>query len=170
MTGFAALSRALERMRRFEAANAGLVDFEVAGPLPYQYRVTLRCRSVSRRGGTVTDIDVHQVDLTLTAGFPYEAPIVQWRTAIFHPNISAPGVCLHGHWTPESSVDTLCVWLWDMARYQTYNLQSVMDPAARDWVKSCGRSLPLDTRGLRALDEPPPVDPEVIVILPEEIP
>jgi hypothetical protein len=93
---------------------------------------------VKLRDSRKTQTDYHEVDVFLGPEYPDVAPVLQWRTAILHPNIKAPAVCagLIHHWDSETTLDTVIAWLWDMIRYRIYNLDDVLDPNATKWAKS----------------------------------
>lgn len=62
--------------------------------------------------GKVLSRFIHQVQVIITEDYPYEKPIVKWRTPIFHPNIMTPEdggyVCtkLLEHWDFRSNITT----------------------------------------------------------------
>ena len=81
-------------------------------------------------------------------------PDLAWKTPIFHPNISGSGVvCLGGygtHWVPSLHLDELCGMLWDMIRYQNFDVDSPYNREAALWAKTQRTfQLPLDDRPLR---------------------
>ena len=81
-------------------------------------------------------------------------PELSWKTPIFHPNISASGiVCLGGygtHWVPSLSLDELCIMLWDIIRYENFDVASPYNREAAYWVKlQPSDSFPVDGRPLR---------------------
>jgi hypothetical protein len=123
-------------------------------------------------------------------------PEIRWVTPIYHPNISEIGmVCLGAygtHWVPSLALDELCVMLWDMARYQNYDIRSPYNREAAQWAAvQSGFRFPMDPRPLRdgrvalgrvetltPLEEPPgpekpaakrPADGESVCILDMEI-
>jgi hypothetical protein len=105
-------------------------------------------------GAEVLFREQHEVWLRLGAGYPRMMPEIVWRTPIFHPNISANGVvCLGGyslHWVPSLQLDELCVLLWDIIRYQNYDVKSPYNRAAARWAQTQQRfAFPLDPRPLR---------------------
>jgi hypothetical protein len=96
----------------------------------------------------------HEIQVRLGAAYPRTIPELVWRTAIFHPNISANGVvCLGGystHWAPSLRLDELCVMLWDIARYANYDVGSPYNRAAAHWARTQTQfRFPLDQRPLR---------------------
>jgi len=91
-------------------------------------------------------------------------PELSWKTPIFHPNISGSGVvCLGGygtHWVPSLNLDELCGMLWDMIRYENFDVESPYNREAAHWAKiQSSFPLPIDPRPLRdkiAGNEPTP--------------
>ena len=60
-------------------------DFE---KFPLTISVTLRdAPGPVRRGGKVGETDTHRLRLQITKDYPYQKPIVQWMSEVFHPNI-----------------------------------------------------------------------------------
>jgi len=41
-------------------------------------------------GGQIIDRTEHRLQIIITGEYPYEKPIVRWKTPIFHPNIMLP--------------------------------------------------------------------------------
>ena len=81
-------------------------------------------------------------------------PELRWLTPIYHPNISEIGmVCLGAygtHWVPSLALDELCVMLWDMARYQNYDIRSPYNREAALWAANQTTfRFPMDTRPIR---------------------
>ena len=81
-------------------------------------------------------------------------PGITWQTPVFHPNISSSGVvCLGGYgtnWVPSLQLDELCVMLWDMIRYQNFDVESPYNREAAMWAREQSDfRLPLDDRSLR---------------------
>jgi hypothetical protein len=81
-------------------------------------------------------------------------PELRWLTPIYHPNISEIGmVCLGAygtHWVPSLALDELCVMLWDMARFQNYDIRSPYNREAAQWsANQTTFRFPMDARPLR---------------------
>ena len=98
--------------------------------------------------------EVHEVSIKLGASYPRMMPELQWKSPIFHPNISAGGVvCLGGygtHWVPSLNLDELCVMLWDMIRYANYDVESPYNREAALWARTQAEyRFPVDHRPLR---------------------
>ena len=148
--------RALEQLR----AESTIVEFSVPrairGHIPESYLIRFLGRGLWRRSDSEDVLlrDDHEVSIDLGADYPRAMPALSWRTPIFHPNISGNGVvCLGGystHWTPSLSLDELCGMLWDMIRYQNFDVESPYNREAAYWAKTQERfRLPLDTRPVR---------------------
>lgn len=111
--------------------------------------------------GNVRIRDEHEVSIHLVSSYPRSMPELQWRTPVYHPNISASGiVCLGGystHWVPSLGLDDLCQMLWDMIRYQNFDVDSPYNREAAHWARTqTDYRLPLDPRPLRNLTLRPP--------------
>lgn len=147
--------RSLEKLR-VESTIFEFVANSAGARLPDAYVVRFRGRGLWRRSDT-EDVflrDDHEVSIELGADYPRVMPALSWRTPIFHPNISANGVvCLGGystHWTPSLSLDELCGMLWDMLRFENYDVESPYNREAAHWTKTQDRfRLPLDVRPIR---------------------
>jgi hypothetical protein len=158
--------RAMEELR----AQSSVFDFSAPGPLfggsPDTYLVVFHGTGLWRPedSSQVLLRDRHAVLIRLTAAYPRMMPELIWRTPIFHPNISANGVvCLGGyssHWVPSLQLDELCSMLWDIIRYQNYDVDSPYNREAARWVRTQDDyAFPLDSRPLRDHGRPvPPAD------------
>jgi ubiquitin-protein ligase len=175
---------ALEGLRE----ESSVFQFRSAGNPPQQYLLGFRGKSLARERGKVVARDFHEVEIKLGASYPRTMPELRWLTPIYHPNISEIGmVCLGAygtHWVPSLAMDELCVMLWDMARYQNYDIRSPYNREAALWAANQTTfKFPIDGRPLRdkrvalgrtehAAESPDVVPrraPESIVILDMEI-
>jgi ubiquitin-protein ligase len=141
---------ALEKLK----AESSVFSFRSTGKPPQQYVVTFNGKSLARDRGKVIVRDHHEVEIKLGSSYPRTMPELRWLTPIYHPNISEIGmVCLGAygtHWVPSLALDELCVMLWDMARFQNYDIRSPYNREAAQW--SANQTLyrfPLDNRPLR---------------------
>jgi ubiquitin-protein ligase len=133
-----------------------ILDFEERGRTGEQYLVRYYGKGFWRPDGTndVLMREWHEVRIELGAGYPRMMPELTWVSPIFHPNISASGVvCLGGygtHWVPSLNLDELCTMLWDMIRYQNYDVESPYNRDAALWAKvQTAYNLPIDRRSIR---------------------
>ncbi|MGI9516619.1 MAG: ubiquitin-conjugating enzyme E2 [Pirellulaceae bacterium] len=154
------------RIRRLEAdyrgiqqlsAESTIFDYESIGRLPEVYRFFFRGPGTYKtKRNTVALRDTHEIVVDLGAAYPRLIPGITWQTPVFHPNISSSGiVCLGGYgtnWVPSLRLDELCVMLWDMIRYQNYDVESPYNREAALWAREQGDfRFPLDDRSLRNL-------------------
>jgi hypothetical protein len=141
-------------------AESQILDYTAPGPMfggpPETYSVRFHGVGVWSPGDTheVQLCERHEVLIRLGASYPRMMPELIWKTPIFHPNISANGVvCLGGystHWVPSLQLDELCTMLWDMIRYENFDVDSPYNRAAAQWAKEqTTYELPLDRRTLR---------------------
>ena len=157
--------KALEALK----ADSSILDFKAYGDPPDSYVVRFKGRGVSRLNEHTPpkNRDVHEVAIRLGASYPRVVPELQWKSPIYHPNISGAGiVCLGGygtHWVPSLNLDELCEMLWDMIRYQNYDVKSPCNREAAAWAANQrDLRLPLDDRPIRdrkAGSEGPPEEP-----------
>jgi ubiquitin-protein ligase len=141
---------ALEKLK----AESSVFSFRSTGSPPQQYVLRYEGKSLARDRGKVSVRDHHEVEVKLGSSYPRTMPELRWLTPIYHPNISEIGmVCLGAygtHWVPSLALDELCVMLWDMARFQNYDIRSPYNREAAQW--SANQTLyrfPMDARPLR---------------------
>lgn len=144
--------RAIQQLK----AESTILDFELRGNPPEWYLLRFHGLGLWRPEGTesVHVRNVHEVSLGLGASYPRMMPELSWKTPIFHPNISGSGVvCLGGYgtyWVPSVNLDELCHMLWDMIRYQNFDVNSPYNREAAAWAKTQhDMRLPVDPRPLR---------------------
>jgi hypothetical protein len=140
--------------------ESSILDFTVPGALyggpPESYLIRYRGRGFWRTDGApdVLVREYHEVAIQLGASYPRMMPELSWKTPIFHPNISGSGVvCLGGygtHWVPSLNLDELCGMLWDMIRFENFDVESPYNREAAFWAKTQKSfPLPIDERPLR---------------------
>ncbi len=143
--------RAIEKLN----AESSIFDYEAKGLLPENYRFFFHgAGTYKTRRRTVKLRDEHEIVVELGAAYPRLIPAINWQTPIFHPNISSSGiVCLGGYgtnWVPSLRLDELCIMLWDMIRYENYDVESPYNREAALWTREQKDfHLPLDSRPLR---------------------
>ncbi len=141
---------ALEKLK----AESSVFGFRPAGSPPQNYHVRFSGNSLARDRGKVVVREHHEVEIKLGASYPRTMPEIRWVTPIYHPNISEIGmVCLGAygtHWVPSLALDELCVMLWDMARFQNYDIRSPYNREAAQWAANQATfRFPIDARPLR---------------------
>jgi ubiquitin-protein ligase len=141
---------ALEKLR----TESSVFSFRPTGNPPQQYLVTFAGKSLARDRGKVVVREHHEVEIKLGSSYPRTMPEIRWLSPIYHPNISEIGmVCLGAygtHWVPSLALDELCVMLWDMARFQNYDIRSPYNREAAQWsANQTSFRFPMDNRPLR---------------------
>jgi hypothetical protein len=144
--------------RRLEqlAEQSTIFEFECFGDPAESYVLRFFGNGLWRdqQAQTVKVRNVHEVRVGLSASYPRLMPELHWLTPIFHPNVSGGGVvCLGGYgtyWVPSLMLDELCEMLWDMIRYQNFDVDSPYNRDAAAWTKTQkALTLPLDRRPIR---------------------
>ena len=170
--------KALEALK----ADSTILEFEARGNPPAEYLMRFLGKGLARLRDTPRIViqDVHEVKVRLGASYPRVMPEMQWKTPIFHPNISGSGaVCLGGYgtyWVPSLNLDELCEMLWEMIRYANYDVTSPYNREAADWARRQRQyRLPVDPRPIRdklagAQPRPEPVVAEEVLFLDGEEP
>ncbi len=137
-------------------ADSSILSYEAIGDPAEKYIIRFLGKGLwsPSRGASIAIRDKHEVRINLGASYPRMMPGLSWATPIFHPNISASGiVCLGGygtHWVPSLGLDELCEMLWDMIRYQNYDIDSPYNRDAAAWARTqTDFHFPLDDRPIR---------------------
>jgi ubiquitin-protein ligase len=143
---------ALEKLH----GESTILDFTPLGDPAEAYLIRFQGKGLWRPSGSnrIVPREMHEVSVKLGASYPRMMPELQWKSPIFHPNISAGGVvCLGGygtHWVPSLNLDELCVMLWDMIRYANYDVESPYNREAALWARTQTEyRFPVDHRPLR---------------------
>ncbi len=152
------------RQRRLEAdfrsvekldAESSIFSFHASGDPPARYRLQFSGPGICRDSyGKIQITEKHEVIVELGASYPRMVPNLLWQTPIFHPNISNNGVvCLGGygtHWVPSLTLDEMSTMLWDMIRYENFDIQSPYNREAALWARDQRKfSFPLDGQSIR---------------------
>lgn len=162
----------LKAMNRLQGRSS-ILTFEGFDDPPQRYLVTFRGQGLMQPPNTdeVVPTEFHQVEIRLGSSYPRSKPDLKWKTPIFHPNISALGqVCLGGYstnWVPSLNLDELCEMLWDMVRYDNYDVKSPYNYKAARWVeRQRVFRFPTDSRHLKDRLVSGEVSPDDEVTLP----
>ena len=138
-------------------ADSAILRADGKGNPPNQYRFRFEGKGLALDAhGNVVVQNLHEVWVELGAAYPRLMPTLQWKTPIFHPNISVNGiVCLGGygtHWVPSLTLDELCNMIWDMVRMKNFDIASPYNREASVWLRDQSIfQFPLDPRALRNL-------------------
>src|SRR5947209_20159215 len=120
------------------------------GEPPDRYVFQFTCRGIAAidNDKPIYSTD-HQVSVILTETYPTTAPLMEWLTPIFHPNIRADGqaVCI-GSWYPAKTLDQLVLMLGAMIQYQNYASHDPLNLEASLWAMTHKELFPVDDRSL----------------------
>ncbi len=138
------------------AAQSDVFTFEARGNPPDEYEITFNGKGLSR--GSVFDDtiecgDVHKLTIRLGYSYPTDPPEIRWATPVFHPNLSAYGYLRLEkcglEWSSDTTLDIICMRLWDIVRGEYLDLENASDYSARKWFeKHPDYPLPVDSRAL----------------------
>lgn len=146
-------------------AASSILHADAKGNPPSQYRFRFSGNGLALDPyGNVIVQKQHEVWIELGAAYPRMMPNLQWKTPIFHPNVSVNGiVCLGGygtHWVPSLTLDELCNMIWDMIRMKNFDISSPYHREAAKWVaEQTPSAFPIDSRPLKNLLS---AEPEVV--------
>ena len=89
----------------------------------------------------------HLVAVVLTETYPTTAPLMEWLTPIFHPNIRPDGqeVCI-GDWYPAKTLDQLVRMLGEMIQYVNYASHDPLHLEATLWAMAHRELFPVNRR------------------------
>lgn len=119
------------------------IKFEANPPhAPTRYAIEFSCSGIKKLkedGHTPFITNHHQVEITLGAGYPREAPRLRWLSPIFHPNISASNgaVCigvLMENYLPGLGLARLVTMLSEMVQYRNFDIASALNKDAAKWA------------------------------------
>jgi len=160
------------RQRRLEADNrsvekldaeSSIFSYVGSGNPPTRYRLLFKGPGLARNAsGKIHIAHEHEIIVELGAAYPRLVPNLLWQTPVFHPNISNNGVvCLGGygtHWVPSLTLDEMSTMLWDMIRYENFDINSPYNRDAAIWARDQKEfRFPLDDRDIRdRINEPKP--------------
>jgi hypothetical protein len=108
---------------------------------PTKYLVRLDYPGFARLEGAkpIRTTKPHEVEIFLSADYPRTAPIVRWKTEIFHPNIHPEhrGVCLGvlmERWLPGMGIARLVTMLAEIAQWRNFDITNAFNKEASEWA------------------------------------
>ena len=118
--------------------DRGVIDFRCEGDPPERYEVKFEAPGLALDGdGVLVMRSSHLFEAYLHVDYPRQAPLIAWKSKIFHPNILSPerrgGVCI-GSWSPSESLADLCGRLIELATFRDLNLEDALDKDAAEWL------------------------------------
>ena len=139
-----ALARARAQIVAFAEGHPGFEIAANAHHAPTEYTLSFDTPGFAppvEAGGQPGRIDRHEVDIVMPQDFPMIAPLVLWRTPVFHPNVhrETGKVCLgllEDGYRPGLDFGELCQFLIDLAGYRNYEVREGYDLEAQQWAVS----------------------------------
>lgn len=146
-------------IQEIERKSEGMFSFKKYGNPPDRYDVTLtgiqgiymdKSKNIKQRRK-------HKFRITLPSGYPYKAPVIVFKTAIFHPNIYQNGtVCVADtpNWDPSKNIGEVLIEIINRIQYiHKPNFNSPADTIAKMWAKE--NEAWIENFGSQALMFPP---------------
>ena len=125
-----------------------------AGMPPEAYRITFQVKGLYvSQTGEILERDTHQLEVSLSLGYPRRAPQCRMLAPVFHPNFDEGSVCIGDFWAASEGLDDLIVRIGRMIAYQEYNTKSPLNGLAAKWATQHAELLPIDARNIA-----PPTD------------
>lgn len=120
-----------------------------AGMPPEVYRITFQIKGLYvSQTGEILERDTHQLEVSLSLGYPRRAPQCRMLAPVFHPNFDEGSVCIGDFWAASEGLDDLIVRIGRMIAYQEYNTKSPLNGLAAKWAAQNESLLPIDARNI----------------------
>lgn len=109
---------------------------------PFHYEVTFKVQgfsALSYDGRTPIVAENHLCTIDLGADYPLAAPLVVWKSAIFHPNIRPGdgavclGVLMH-RYLPGLGLSRLVTMLFEMVQWRNFDASQALNGEAAKWA------------------------------------
>jgi ubiquitin-protein ligase len=135
------------RLQRSFAFHPHVTVHPLRGDPPGMYQVDFRLNTlVIDDAGQLQYADGASVHISLPPRFPQDPPDVRPLSGLFHPNVSWEGFHLQSAWQPSETLAGLVRRLGDLLAWRIFDPDSVVNPAAMDWLNANSDSLPLDAQ------------------------
>ena len=149
------LAADLENLRSVKKRSE-LFDFECNGNAPDRYTLIFHGKGISRGlavDAEIEEVDLHRCNLRLPYSYPVRPPDIRWLTPIFHPNVSFSGFInlkdIGIKWESHLTLEFVCQRLWDVARFEHFELTTATNYAAKTWFEGNPEFVrPVDKRPL----------------------
>jgi hypothetical protein len=150
-----ALARARAQIVAFAESHPGFGIEANAHHAPTEYTLSFDAAGFAppvEADGQPGRIDRHEVGIVMPQDFPMIAPLVLWRTPIFHPNVHRESgkVCLgllEDGYRPGLDFSELCQFLIDLAGYRNYEVREGYDLEAQRWAVSPEGQIAIESVG-----------------------
>lgn len=126
-------------------------------PLPRHYMANFRCKGLVRDNSGIKECSdwtfgIWFPDDYLRIADPYKVVALISPVNAYHPNISAPFICL-GHLDPGTDLWSLCYQIYDIVTFNNVTMveSDALNPESCPWARSekiAGR-FPVDSRPLK---------------------
>lgn len=136
----------LANLQALCSSSGGRVSIlQQSGNPPKEIVVELRCRTVDSRDYPRSHADRTRVRIRLPTRYPFEEPLADVQSPVFHPNVFASGkICLGTRWLPTEGLDLFVQRIWKILTFDP-TVVSESSPANADaasWYRDARRRFP----------------------------
>lgn len=139
----AGAERRREDLRRLDAicASSGgkLSVLSRKGEPPSELTIRLACRTAPSADYPATTTQQTRVRIQFPARYPFQEPLVEIESPIFHPNVYSSGrICFGTKWLPTEGLDLLVKRIAQIVIFDPalVNVSSPANPVAAAWYRS----------------------------------
>ena len=145
----AGVERRREDLRRLEAlcaVSSGRLEIHAKkGDPPSELTVNLRCRTAASAEYPANAADGARAWIQFPARYPFQEPLVEIKSSIFHPNVYVSGrICFGTKWLPAEGLDLLIKRVIQVVTFDpvVLNLASPANRAAAEWYRTAVARFP----------------------------
>jgi hypothetical protein len=129
----------LRRLQSMCAASGGRLRLlSTRGDPPRELTLELQCRTAASANYPRDVSSRTNVRIQFSARYPFEPPLAEILTPIYHPNVYGSGrVCLGVHWLPTEGLDLLVKRIAQIVTFDPsiVNAVSAANPEAAGWYR-----------------------------------
>lgn len=132
----AGAERRREDLRRLEtlceSSGGRLRVLSHRGDPPSEITIELRCKTAASMEYPARHVERTEVRIQFPARYPFQEPLAEIQTPIFHPNVFASGrICFGTRWIPTEGLDLLVKRIGQILTFDP-TLLNERSPANRD--------------------------------------
>ncbi|MDP4181056.1 MAG: ubiquitin-conjugating enzyme E2 [Bacillota bacterium] len=138
------LANDYNQIQQYLIDNPHIILKRITGNPPEKYYLEYNVRSIQIINNVVSEINSHQVEITIPLEYPSIQPQCRMLTPVFHPNIAPHAICIADHWAAGESLKDVVIRIGEMLTYQNYSIKSPLNGEAAKWASENQHRFPLD--------------------------